>query len=653
MVMNLYKGYVPTKNKQSTMKFKGKASKDLMTLDQVKDLPEYAGVLNDNTILIDVDDADQAELLMQIIEEQQFDCKVICTSRGKHFLFRNDGVVDQCFTHVKVACGLTADVKIGSKCSYEVLKVDDEERFVEWDVEEGIEYQTLPKWLIPVKTDIDFLHMEAGDGRNSALFSYELVLQGAGLTKEEAKETIRIINKHVLQESLSDDELDVILRDEAFAKPVFYKGKTFLHNVFGDYLMREMHIKRINQQLHVYRDGVYVSGYRYIENSMQKQLPSLKATQRTEVIKYLEVMIPDNNDTEADAKFIAFRNGILNIYTMELLPFSPEYAITNKIPWDFNPNAYDQILDNALNQWSCGDKEIRSLLEECVGYCLYRRNHLDKSFILTGQGANGKSTFLDMVKALLTIKNYSALDLCEMDDKFSTIMLSGKLANIGDDISNEFLQGKTLSLFKKVVSGNDIKAENKGIDAFTMKPTAKLLFSANNIPRMASKGIYAIKRRLVIIPFNATFERFMEDGSENPDFDDMLGEKLKRQSSMEYLILLAVQGLKRALQNKGFTVSGKAEKELDEFEKENDTILLWLDHMKDDEDADVSDAIREYVCREDFDTVYRSYSAFCADENTLPLKKENLSKELRKRFNLDSRRQTINRKKYTFLTMKQ
>lgn len=53
--MNLYKGYVPTKDKKSTMPFKGKTSKDLMTLEQVQDLPEYAGVLNDNTILIDVD----------------------------------------------------------------------------------------------------------------------------------------------------------------------------------------------------------------------------------------------------------------------------------------------------------------------------------------------------------------------------------------------------------------------------------------------------------------------------------------------------------------------------------------------------------------------------------------------------------------------
>lgn len=643
--MNLYRGYVPTKNKQSTMTFKGKTAKELMTLDQIKDLPEYAGVLADNTILIDVDDAEQSELLMQIVEEQQLDCKVICTSRGKHFLFKNDGV-DQCYTHVKVAIGLTVDIKVGSKNSYEVLKVDNEERFVEWDVEEGIEYQTLPKWLTPVKTDIDFLQMQAGDGRNSALFSYELVLQNAGLTIDEAKETIRIINNHILKEPLSDDELDVILRDEAFGKPIFFKGKTFLHNAFGEYLMREMHIKRIKQQLHVYRDGVYVSGYRYIENSMQKMLPSLRATQRTETLKYLEVMIPDDCDTEADANLIAFRNGILNIFTMELIPFSPEYIITNKIPWDFNSNAYDETLDHALNQWSCDDPEIRNLLEECVGYCLYRKNHLEKSFILTGQGANGKSTFLDMVKNLLTTNNYSPLDLCEMDDKFATVMMNGKLANIGDDISSDFLQGKSLAIFKKVVSGNHIKAENKGQDAYSMKPSAKLLFSANEIPRMANNGLNAIKRRLVIIPFNATFERQLPDGSENPDYDFMLGEKLKKQSAMEYLILLAVEGLKRALKNKDFTHSKKVQKEVEEFEKKNNSVLRWLDYMQDADEDDES--VRAYLKHEPLSTSYRRYCVFCADRNIQPLGDENFSKEIRKKYNFDSKRKTVKGEKGTY-----
>lgn len=132
-------------------------------------------------------------------------------------------------------------------------------------------------------------------------------------------------------------------------------------------------------------------------------------------------------------------------------------------------------------------------MEECIGYCFFRQNELSKSFILTGSGSNGKSTFLDMIKNVLGRQNYVALDLDELSERFSTSSMFGKLANIGDDISDEFLQGKALSQFKKLVSGNDVKGENKGQDVFFFRPTVKLLFSANEIPRMRNRGFGAIK----------------------------------------------------------------------------------------------------------------------------------------------------------------
>ena len=58
--MNLYKGFVPTKNKQATMPFKDKTSAELLTLEQVSRLPEYAGVLAENTVLVDIDDEEQS-----------------------------------------------------------------------------------------------------------------------------------------------------------------------------------------------------------------------------------------------------------------------------------------------------------------------------------------------------------------------------------------------------------------------------------------------------------------------------------------------------------------------------------------------------------------------------------------------------------------
>ena len=117
--MDLFKGYVPTKDKECLMKFKGKGSDELKTYEQVKDLPEFAGILADDVILIDVDDMEQSDIMMNIVEEKQLDCRVYQTTRGKHFLFKNNGV-DKCGTHVKIAIGLTVDIKVGHKSSYEV-----------------------------------------------------------------------------------------------------------------------------------------------------------------------------------------------------------------------------------------------------------------------------------------------------------------------------------------------------------------------------------------------------------------------------------------------------------------------------------------------------------------------------------------------------
>lgn len=608
--MELYKGYVQTKDKKSIDKFK-KGSK-LKTFEQVKDLPEYAGVLSDDTILIDIDDGDQAEILMDIIEDLQIDCKVIQTTRGKHFLFWNDGI-DQCYTHTKLACGLTADIKVGVKNSYEVLKVDSQERFVEWDGDIG----QLPKWLVPVKTKTDFVDMDEGQGRNSALFSYELTLQSAGLSPEEAKETISIINKYVLKEPLSDDELDTVTRDEAFAKPVFFNGKTFLHDVFGRFMKSHYHIIRINGQLHIFDGKIYVSGSKMIESKMVEVIPTLKSTQRNEVLKFIEIITPQDSYV-SDANLIAFKNGVYDLDTEELKDFSPSYIITNIIPWDYRPDAYSEIADKTLNKIACNDPEIRALLEECIGYCFFRQNEISKSFFLTGAGSNGKSTFLDMVKHVLGRQNYVALDLDELSERFSTTTMFGKLANIGDDISDDFLQGKAIANFKKVVSGNDIKAENKGQDAYFFKPTVKLLFSANEIPRMRNKGFQAVLRRMVIIPFNAVFS------VHDADFDARITWKLKKPEVAEYLIQIGMEGLKRVLATQDFTKSVAVENQLDEFERDNNPILLFLDEVEERE-----------IINQETKSVYTRYDTFCYENGFTKVAMQTFSKDMKRYLDLE------------------
>lgn len=604
----LYKGYVETKGKQTIEKLKGRTK--WKTYDEVKNCNGFGGVLADDTILIDIDDAEQSEIMMNIVEDLQLDCRVYQTSRGRHFLFKNTEI-QRNRTHVQLAVGLTADIKLGSRLSYEVIKVDGEERFCEWDIEPGGKYQTIPKWMFPVKGIADFVDMDAGDGRNQALFNYILTLTSNDFTVEETRECIRILNRYVLKEPLSDDELEVILRDEAFQKPVFFMGSTFLFDKFAVYMKNMAHVVKINGQLHIYQDGIYINGYREIESIMIQQIPNLKKMQRREVLDYMELIVEKKQ--QSDARYIAFNNGVYDITTEELKPFSTEMVITNKIPWDYKPDAYDKLADTTLNKLACGDSDIRSLLEECIGYCFYRRNELGKAFILTGDKSNGKSTFLDCVKAILGDENISALDLKELGDRFNTSMMFGRLANIGDDIGDDFLQGSQVSVFKKIVTGNRIKAERKGQDPFEFEPFIKLLFSANDIPRMKDKT-GAVLRRLVIIPFNASFSK------NDPDYDPYIKYKLIQEESIEYLIRLGVAGLKRIMLNNGFTNSNKVQNQLNEYEEENNPIIAFI-----------ADTGIDMIENEPTNEVYKRYQVFCAENSMTPMSNIVFSKQINKR----------------------
>lgn len=610
----LYKGYVETKNKKSIEKLKDRT--DFKTLEQVQSLPGYAGVLDETTIFIDIDDGEQAEILMNIVDDKQLNCKVICTIRGKHFVFYNHEIKG-CSTHCNLAIGLQADIKVGYKTSYEVLKVDGEERFVEWDIEDGGDYQELPIWLRPIRHKMDFLTMDAGDGRNQSLYNYILTLQSNGYSVEDCRETIRIINSYVLKEPLSEDEIEIILRDDSFKKPVFFNDRTFLFDKFARYILNTSHIVKISNQLHVYiaDKGIYVTGYREIESIMIHHIPNLKKTQRREVIEYLELIA--ETKIPADARYIAFRNGIYDVVTGDLQDYNPDIVITNRIEWDYNPEAYNDLADDTLNKLACYDTEIRLLLEECIGYCFYRRNELGKAFILTGDKSNGKSTFLDVVKFILGEGNISALDLKELGDRFSTSMMFGRLANIGDDIGDDFLQGSQVAVFKKIVTGNRIKAERKGQDPFEFNPYIKLLFSANDIPRMKDKT-GAVLRRLVIIPFNASFSK------KDKDYDPYIKYKLIEQSSIEYLISLGIAGLHRILENNSFTDSSKVQAQVDEYEEENNPILAFL---KDCE-------IETDIINEPTNEVYKRYTVFCVENSMTPMSNVVFSKQINKRLNL-------------------
>lgn len=623
-----FKGFVKTKGKRPIMPFK---DSPLLKLEEVESSPEYAGVLSQDTVLIDVDDIPQANKLLDIVDALGIRCQVRQTNRGMHFYFKNtQGMFKKCATNIKLAIGIHADIKVGLKPSISILKHGGKERPIVYDILEGEEYQDPPKWLTPVNSTIELFDLGDGEGRNSELFKYILPLSAAGLSKDEVRTCVEIINDYILRDPLPENELHTLLRDEAFKEdlaPSFFgeKGK-FLFNVFGDYLIQTLNIRRISGQLHIYKDGAYEDGLKKIEHEMLNIIPSLSRNQRNEVLCYIDVVI-QHNETSADAHLIAFKNGVLNIETDELLPFNPDYIITNKIDFDYNPSSCSPLLERTLNKLSCGDAEIRALLEEMAGYCFYRRNELRKAFILIGDKANGKSTFIAMLQTMMGDKNTASLDMKELSERFKTAELFRKLVNLGDDIDDEFI-GNT-AVFKKLVSGDRLSAERKGQDPFEFSNYSKFIFSANTLPRVRDKT-GAVIDRLVIIPFNAYFSK------NDPDYSPYIKYELCQPESIEHLIRLGVAGLKRVLARRSFSSSIKVQQNLEEYNELNNPVISFFGEIS-----------LEQLCRETVQYWYAKYQEYCTVNGMQPVSNVEFPRAAKRYFsNIEIKRKTIKGQTY-------
>lgn len=597
---NLFKGFIPTNGKKPTESYRER--QDFYDFDEIKHLHSYGGVLRDNIIQIDVDDYDNSEIIFKITNDMNLKCSVLQTSRGKHFYFANS-TEERRKQGYYTSIGIKIDTGLGNQNAVIPLKIDSVER--KW-LKEVEEIEECPKWLLPIsKISINF-NLEEGDGRNQVLFNYILKLQSECFSKDEIKESIRIINKYILKEPLDDKEVDTILRDESFLKETFYIKNKLQYEKLAKYLIANENIIKINNHLHIYTDGYYSDDVYLIEKMLLKYIKNSTKTHRAEVIRYLELLAKNHQLTQV--KYICVENGILDIENNELLEFNSKFIIKNKIPHIYDESAYHELLDNTLNKICCNDYQLRMIIEEMIGYCLLRRNEIGKSFILTGNGANGKSTLLDLIIELLGEDNVSSVSLQELSDRFKTYQLEGKLANIGDDISNEYIPDN--STFKKLVTGDKVNVEKKGKDPYDFKNYSKLIFSANELPRIndLSDGL---KRRLQFIPFNARFTKL------DADFDPFIRDKLTTSEAMRYLLKIAVEGLQRLLINNNVSYAKACDEVWAEYEQINNPILLFLDDIK--------------IDNEPVTEVYLKYSNWCEQNGLKACSNITFGKELKKK----------------------
>ncbi|USL02002.1 MULTISPECIES: DNA primase family protein [Bacillus cereus group] len=612
----MYKGYLKGNGKHAASKFKDGAK--LLSYHTARKEDSFVGILDDEYIMVDVDDIAEAETLLDIIEDKNINCSVLETTNGMHFYFKGYDITAnkiKWFSNIGILC----DYKLGIKNTADPLKIDGKTR--KW-LRKCTEHDSLPSWLYPYnKKNPNLTKMGEGDGRNDKLFTYILKLQSQGMAKNDIKETISIINNYILEEPVTQGELNVILRDEAFMKESFYIKGSFQHEKFGDFLINEHNICKVTNVLHIYKDGVYSDKQEDIEEAMIRHIPALKRMQRQETIAYLQLKAKHKNF--ASTKYVVVKNGVFNLETWQLEDFTPEIITRNKIPVAYVPGAYYEVTDKTFNKIAVNDKKIRAILEEILGYILFRRNEFAATFILTGDGSNGKSSYLKIIRKLIGSDNASSLDLNELDQRFKTAELFGKLANIGDDIGKGYI--KESSIFKKLSTGETLNVERKGKDPFDFTNYAKLIFSANEMPRINdfSDGL---GRRLQIVPFKAKFT------PNDDDYDPFITDKLLSDESMQYVLNLALKSLKRLLVEKKFTTSKAVEDELIKYQEENNPIISFVNN----EDVELERAV--------VGDVYLQYKVYCAENGFQSVSNVNFSKQVTQLFKYKSHVQKVDGK---------
>jgi putative DNA primase/helicase len=289
---------------------------------------------------------------------------------------------------------------------------------------------------------------------------------------------------------------------------------------------------------------------------------------------------------------LCLQNGILDPITGEVTPHTPDRYFTYRLAATYDPQAkcprFDQFMEEIQP-----DPEKRTLLIDLLGYCLWRRNPFQKFFVFTGDGANGKTRFLDVIHDLMGEEAVATESLQRLSaDRFAAAELRGKLVNLCDDLPYEKRLDATGRL-KSFTGEGIINVERKFAHPFKLRFEGKLISAANRTPPV-SDDTYAFWRRAVVIPFPVTIPPEKRD----PKLRDAL------RAEVPGILNRALEGLLRVRSRTEFDPRGVFEGSREEWQMRADPVLRFVKSTRElgpDKFVVVKELYRDYVewCREE------------------------------------------------------
>lgn len=266
------------------------------------------------------------------------------------------------------------------------------------------------------------------------------------------------------------------------------------------------------------------------------------------------------------SKKMNFQNGVLDIKSGAFEAHSEKRGFRYVLPYEYQPEAECPTFFKMMDRITGGDGQIVSILGEFMGYALSNDPcWTQKALVLVGEGANGKSTFMNCLSALAGDNSYSSLNMMEISkSEYSRQLLDGKLFNISEETpTNSLLEG---SHFKNLVTGGRLQVRQPYKDPYSIQNRAKLIFSCNELPQ-SKDASYGFFRRLILVPFEQVFTK------DNSDFDPYIEEKLM--AELPGIFNFALEGYRRLWKQRGFTESLRVDALNTEYRLQVDTVQSW------------------------------------------------------------------------------
>lgn len=354
----------------------------------------------------------------------------------------------------------------------------------------------------------------------------------------------------------------------------------------GDYIISARHACLVDGAPAVWTGRRWEFGDWAIKRQALMLCPKCKIGDKREVFSYVLDKAPHVSSSNSfDGRYyVQFNDRTIDAITMQEVEPSPEMYIIGTLPFEYREfrrledgtYEHDETAYRFMWSISANDRQVFQHLCEIIGAEICSARIVSQAPMLVGRArggagkaSNGKSTFINWMRAIAGSENVSSLTLDEFETRFNRKYIAGKLANLGDDIPDGFLNGNSLSTFKKMVTGDEIYADVKGTDGFQFRPSALQVFSMNTIPKM-SDTTDGVMRRLDFVPFRAEF-RPGDDG-----YDPHMEQKLARKEALQYGAWLGLKALPGLIERGKFCEISGMQDELMAVRIDNSSVARWI-----------------------------------------------------------------------------